>query len=178
MTGDLRLEWIAIDPDAVDPEDVEMLQDMVVAAVNEVLRSAEELAGAKLGAAGGARLRPDERARRARPRRDGRALGGGGRRRPARRRAQPRRAPAQEALQLLAPPLQRLVTELGKLPGIGNRTAQRLAFHVLRASPEDASALATRSATSRRRSRSARSASTSPRARAARSASTSAATPG
>jgi recombination protein RecR len=43
---------------------------------------------------------------------------------------------------VLAPPLQRLVTELSKLPGIGQRTAQRLAFHVLRASPEDASALA------------------------------------
>ena len=34
------------------------------------------------------------------------------------------------------------MTELGKLPGIGNRTAQRLAFHVLRASKEDANALA------------------------------------
>jgi recombination protein RecR len=43
---------------------------------------------------------------------------------------------------LLAPPLQRLVGELAKFPGIGNRTAQRLAFHVLRASPEDAHALA------------------------------------
>jgi recombination protein RecR len=43
---------------------------------------------------------------------------------------------------LLAPPLQRLVTELSKLPGIGQRTAQRLAFHVLRASNEDAAALA------------------------------------
>jgi recombination protein RecR len=43
---------------------------------------------------------------------------------------------------LYAPPIQRLITELGKLPGIGNRTAQRLAFHVLRASAEDANALA------------------------------------
>jgi recombination protein RecR len=43
---------------------------------------------------------------------------------------------------LLAPPLQRLVTELSKLPGIGNRTAQRLAFHVLRQSDADAYALA------------------------------------
>ncbi|HTE61980.1 MAG TPA: recombination mediator RecR [Solirubrobacteraceae bacterium] len=43
---------------------------------------------------------------------------------------------------MLAPPLQRLVTELGKLPGVGNRTAQRLAFHLLRASKEDAHALA------------------------------------
>jgi recombination protein RecR len=41
-----------------------------------------------------------------------------------------------------APPVQRLVTELSKLPGIGVRTAQRLAFHILRASEEDASALA------------------------------------
>ena len=41
-----------------------------------------------------------------------------------------------------APPVQKLVTELSKLPGVGNRTAQRLAFHILRASPEDASALA------------------------------------
>jgi recombination protein RecR len=43
---------------------------------------------------------------------------------------------------LLAPPVQRLVTELAKLPGIGTRTAQRLAFHLLRASTEDAYALA------------------------------------
>ena len=49
MTGDLRLESIAIDPDAVDPEDVEMLQDMVVAAVNEAVRSAQELQESKLG---------------------------------------------------------------------------------------------------------------------------------
>jgi len=41
-----------------------------------------------------------------------------------------------------APPVQRLVTELSKLPGIGNRTAQRLAFHILRSSTEDANALA------------------------------------
>ena len=41
-----------------------------------------------------------------------------------------------------APPVQRLITELSKLPGIGNRTAQRLAFHILRASHEDGAALA------------------------------------
>jgi recombination protein RecR len=43
---------------------------------------------------------------------------------------------------LFAPPVQRLVTELGKLPGIGQRTAQRLAFHLLRTDPADANALA------------------------------------
>ena len=41
-----------------------------------------------------------------------------------------------------APPIQRLVTELGKLPGIGARTAQRLAFHLLRESDAEALALA------------------------------------
>ncbi len=41
-----------------------------------------------------------------------------------------------------APPVQRLVTELSKLPGVGSRTAQRLAFHILRTSPDDANALA------------------------------------
>lgn len=43
---------------------------------------------------------------------------------------------------MYAPPVQRLISELGKLPGIGARTAQRLAFHILRASADDAAALA------------------------------------
>jgi recombination protein RecR len=42
---------------------------------------------------------------------------------------------------LLAPPVQRLVTELSRLPGVGGRTAQRLAFHILRAGTEEAFAL-------------------------------------
>jgi len=42
---------------------------------------------------------------------------------------------------LYAPPVQRLITELGKLPGIGQRTAQRLAFHILRSPDEEAAAL-------------------------------------
>jgi recombination protein RecR len=41
-----------------------------------------------------------------------------------------------------SPPVQTLVTELSRLPGVGNRTAQRLAFHILRASAEEAAALA------------------------------------
>ncbi len=43
---------------------------------------------------------------------------------------------------MLAPPVNRLVTELARLPGIGQRTAQRLAFHILRASDEEALGLA------------------------------------
>ena len=43
---------------------------------------------------------------------------------------------------MYAPPVQRLITELAKLPGVGGRTAQRLAFHLLRVSDDDAFALA------------------------------------
>lgn len=53
VSGDLELKDVVIDPDAVDPEDVEMLQDMVLAAANEALRSAQELAARKMGAAAG-----------------------------------------------------------------------------------------------------------------------------
>ena len=49
MTGDMQLREIKIDPEAIDPEDAEMLQDMVAAAVNEAIRAAQELAGSKMG---------------------------------------------------------------------------------------------------------------------------------
>ena len=49
MSGDLRLLELTIDAEAASPDDVEMLQDMVLAAVNEGLRSAQELAASKLG---------------------------------------------------------------------------------------------------------------------------------
>jgi len=53
MTGDMQLREIVISPDAVDPEDVELLQDMVTAAVNEALRAAQELAASKMGGIAG-----------------------------------------------------------------------------------------------------------------------------
>jgi nucleoid-associated protein EbfC len=53
MSGDLELRELTVDPAAVDPDDVELLQDMVLAAVNEALRSAQELASSRLGSASG-----------------------------------------------------------------------------------------------------------------------------
>ena len=47
--GKKELLELTIKPEAVDPEDVEMLQDMVMAAVNEVLRTVEETANAEIG---------------------------------------------------------------------------------------------------------------------------------
>ncbi|UJA21086.1 YbaB/EbfC family nucleoid-associated protein [Thermoleophilia bacterium SCSIO 60948] len=49
VSGDLRLLDITIDPEAVDPEDVEMLQDLVLTAVNEALKQAQEMAAEKMG---------------------------------------------------------------------------------------------------------------------------------
>ena len=52
MTGDLELKSLDIDPDAVDPDDVEMLQDMVMAAINEAMRQAMDLQGKATGMGG------------------------------------------------------------------------------------------------------------------------------
>jgi nucleoid-associated protein EbfC len=49
MGGDLTLRSIVIGPEAIDPEEAEMLTDMVQAAVNEGLRAAQELASSKMG---------------------------------------------------------------------------------------------------------------------------------
>jgi len=49
MGGDLTLREIAIDPEAIDPEEAEILSDMVQAAVNEALRAAQDLASSKMG---------------------------------------------------------------------------------------------------------------------------------
>ena len=57
VTGKQELRSVTIDPSAVDPDDVEMLQDLVVAAVNDALRSSKELAEQKMAAVtGGLRL--------------------------------------------------------------------------------------------------------------------------
>ena len=52
-TGDLHITEIKISPEAIDPDDPEMLADMVLAAVNEALRSAQALAESKLGGMAG-----------------------------------------------------------------------------------------------------------------------------
>ncbi len=49
VSGDLEVKEVVIDPTAVDPEDVEMLQDMILAAINEALRTAQDLQQKRLG---------------------------------------------------------------------------------------------------------------------------------
>jgi len=49
ISGDLVVQAVTIDPEAIDPEDAELLQDMVNAAVNEAIRAAQQLAADRLG---------------------------------------------------------------------------------------------------------------------------------
>ncbi len=49
MTGHQKLQSIKIDPEVVDPEDVEMLQDLIVAAINEAVEASQNLAADELG---------------------------------------------------------------------------------------------------------------------------------
>lgn len=49
VTGALEIKSMKIDPAAIDPDDAEMLEDMIMAATNEALRSAQELANQRLG---------------------------------------------------------------------------------------------------------------------------------
>jgi DNA-binding YbaB/EbfC family protein len=53
VTGKQELISVVIDPSAVDPDDVDMLQDLVVAAVNEALRASRDLAESKMAAVTG-----------------------------------------------------------------------------------------------------------------------------
>ena len=53
VTGKQTLVSVTIDPSAVDPEDVEMLQDLVVSAVNEALRASQDVAAEKMAAVTG-----------------------------------------------------------------------------------------------------------------------------
>ena len=49
VNGDKQLISLSIDPSAVDPEDVEMLQDMILAATNEALRQVDEMTQKEMG---------------------------------------------------------------------------------------------------------------------------------
>ena len=152
VTGDGELRAISIDPSVVDPDDVETLEDLVVAAVLEATRQAKELQAEKLGAATGG-LDLDV------------VLGG------------------LDGLLGLEPvgvyegPVQALIDELGRLPGVGPKSAQRIAFYLLQVDAgRRQPARDARSSTPRTASRGAGAASTSPKASSAPSAATTGAT--
>lgn len=53
VNGDMELQSITIDPAALDPDDVEMLQDMIAAAVNEAVRGVNETANKRMSSVTG-----------------------------------------------------------------------------------------------------------------------------
>lgn len=50
VSGKMRVESLSIDPEVVDPDDVDILQDLVIAAVNEGMQKAQDMANEKMGA--------------------------------------------------------------------------------------------------------------------------------
>ena len=130
MNGKKELLKLHIDPSAVlslsgGQPDVEMLQDLIVAAVNEAGRKADEAIKSSVqGMLGGLKIAGTELSRLLR--------------------GQAPAAAGMEAgkLSRYAEPMARLIEELKKLPGVGTKSAQRYAFHLLRSSDEDAAALA------------------------------------
>src|ERR1700694_3832358 len=108
-SGTQKVVSVTIDPEAAS--DTEMLQDLVVAAVNEAMEKSKQLAASKMQAvASGLGLPPGL--------------------------LWPLTMPQ------LPEPLERLIQELSRLPGIGPKTAQRLAFHLLRTDRQRAASLA------------------------------------
>ena len=158
VNGRLEVVSVRIDPKLLADGDAELLEDLVAAAVN---------AGAGQGPRGGGQVaRLDDRRSAARPvPRLGAPRGPG------------RRGTLTMAGSGYAAAVDRLITALGRLPGIGAKSAERLAHHLLNARPKRPSSWPRPSAPPKSRSATARSASTSPRptSPSARSAATPAA---
>src|SRR6478736_3239616 len=104
VNGAKQIQSLKIDPEVVSKDDVEMLQDLILAAVNDAHRKADEMMAQKMGGMMGGLKIP--------------GLG--------------RRISSSGHLMSLPDPLIRLIEELQRLPGIGPKGAQRLAFHILR----------------------------------------------
>ena len=153
VTGKQSLVSVTIDPSAVDADDVEMLQDLVTAAVNEALDASRRLAEQKMGAM--------------------QSLGGlGGLARPLTGHTR-----ARTVATLLIEPVEKLIEAFNRLPGIGPKTAQRLTYpHPPRARRRGPGARRPRWSPRATRSCSASAASTSATRRSARSAAIPAAT--
>ena len=121
VNGNGELTSVTIDPSVVDPEDIETLGDLIVAAVRDATREAREMSEQAMGSVtSGLSL-------------DALGLGGLGLGGPgldgreADRVSRDSRGPDT----LYEGPVQDLIDELGRLPGIGPKSAQRIAFHLL-----------------------------------------------
>jgi DNA-binding YbaB/EbfC family protein len=126
VTGKMEVKTIDIKPEVIDPDDAEMLGDLVTAAVNEALRAAAAEKEEKLGALSGGMSIPG----------------------------------CSDMPGYHVPPLERLVDKFESLPGVGHKSAQRIAYYVLGLSRKRRRALRRRFSTRTKISTTARSAAT------------------
>ena len=110
VNGKKEVIDITIKPEVVDPDDIEMLQDLVLSAVNEALRSVDEMQSMS-----------NEQSNW--------------------RNEYTRIILVGDNMQVYTGPITRLIEEFSKLPGVGRKTAQRLAFHVINMNTNDVEAL-------------------------------------
>ena len=148
MKGSGQVVGVRIDPKVVDPDDIETLQDLIVGAIADASRQFAILAQTHLGSAG-------------------RSGSGGFPGLPV---------ALTSCSAMFEGPVQDLIDELGKLPGIGPKSAQRIAFHLLSVEPPDIDRLTAALGGCATGCSSARCAATSPTPSAAGSAATPAAT--
>ena len=106
-TGTGQVLGVSIDPEVVDPNDVAMLEDLVVAALHDMNAQLLEIQREAMGPLAGSRRRLRRR-----------------------------------LMAVYAQPVQELIDELGRLPGVGPKSAQRIAFHLLKVEKVDALRLA------------------------------------
>ena len=103
VNGNKQIQSLKIDPEVVSKEDVDMLQDLILAAINDANRKADEQLSQQMGGVDGW---------------------------------------VENSRPMSYPePLTRLVDQLKRLPGIGAKSAQRLAFHILRTPRDEADRL-------------------------------------
>ena len=131
VNGHKHIQKLTIDPDAISKDEVEMLQDLVMAAVNDALRKVDDELKSKVGGMMSGFKLPGLRGRRSavhglRYARGGEVRG---------------HSLISDALVSLPASLQNLVDQFKRLPGIGAKSAQRLAFHVLKTPREEAERL-------------------------------------
>lgn len=110
VNGKKEVLDVTMKPEVVDPDDIEMLQDLVISAVNEALRKVDDAQSSQMSKmTGGMNI--------------------------------PGLFQQVIIMQYYTEPISRLIEEFSKLPGIGKKTAQRLAFHVINMNNNDVESL-------------------------------------
>ena len=109
ISGKKEVLSVKLDPEVVDPDDIEMLEDLIVAATNEALRKVEEESAEMMSALTGGLGEVLE---------------------------------VYSKMDFYSSQISNLVEQLSHLPGIGSKSAQRLAFHILNMSPDQVKGLA------------------------------------